>query len=1081
MKRSPLRAPRTHVRGRPLYLLAAVFVLALVAVPAVADLSDDVLNSPPPPGITPVGPPEGDEAGQSREPVQILSRAELEATGRELERGRAEKKAHRESSEGKAERKRSKRAHKEARKADSVSLLRREFPGLRELRGKPLVLPPGGRVREYVGDNAARIEDANGETTLAVSEVPLRVPSEGGDDRRPLDLTLAERAGGFEPASPMVPLHFDEALDEGFALGRDWIRVFFEAGSAAVAGSKGSVVDQKAYYHEAATDTDFMVTPLPKGFESFTQLRSVESPEVHSLRFQLPAGASLRAIPDGGAQIVEGEKELVRIARPTAVDAQEQAIPASYVIEGDLLKIVVRHRELDAAYPILVDPVVEISPGFAAVTEDWITAPGGAWVHNPGLDRKGWDFQSYLPGGQPDWFYVWNGWFYFCTPVLCNGSPNGLSIVSRNNAPYPAWSFGQWLFKTKGDVYIPRVDYAHVSKAWAGNDDPNDYWSYVATGIHSNSLGRQTASYAHYGPNVPNHSTIANSSDWTHGSTAHFSLIYQLPHPAGYTVAYLGGAIVYLMDRSNPQVTAVSDLPSHWLPGGVTGEVTAIANDAGLGVNGFGLKIPGHADQARIDFTCGDRNRPCPNQRSNIDVGGAPFTYNTSQMPDGANTIEIAAMDALWKLSPSVTRTVKVDKSGPQIALSGALLDESSSGVLRSGGARGLRVEAADPLSGAKSVTVRLNGIDLRSEANDCVEGGCIMRFDMQFDPATVPAGRHTLEIAARDQVDNRSTRTITIDVRDPEAAIVVRAASEPEDYQWTPELPLGLHVQKSLAGNLVAENALGQTVASLGTPTATDSGNKAVPVTFDVSGGIVTLRVTHRALEAEYPVLIDTNDNAVNPNVLNTMIDQLMSDVDNNPPPANAAYEIEDVVIDDGDLVPTAESAANDDSRARLHGKELDWCIDHPNSCRLFLMDRRKAYRLTEHLYGERADYTKINAFQHSFWVALMTESMWEKYGDGALRWADEFATVHEYYTLRSASSFTRLGSRMDIHNNGIGHLFAAGQAAAHNDEFMCNAMKNKQREGIYTKDEDLWDLRLVWIKKRERGLIQGRDCGPA
>lgn len=770
MKRSCLRVPRP-VRGRCLYLLVSLFVVALVAAPAVAGLSDDVLNSPPPPGITPVGPPPGEEAEEAREPVPILSRAELEATARELSRRKGEREARRQSDEGKAERKASKRAHKRAGKSESVALLRREFPGLRELRGKPLALPPGGRVREYVSDNAARIEDANGETTqLAVSAVPLRVPTGDGDGRRPLDLTLAERGGGFEPVSPAVPLRFDATLDEGLALGRDWIRVFFEAGSAAVEGATGSVVDQKAYYHEAATDTDFVVTPTLRGFESFTQLRSIDSPEVHSLRFELPAGAVLRTMPDGGAQIVDGERELVRIARPTAVDAQEQEVPVVYEVEGAELRVVVRHRDLDAAYPILVDPVVEISPGYRAVTEDWITAPGGAWVHNPSLDRKGWDFQSYLPGGTPDWFYVWNGWFYFCTPVLCNGSPNGLSIVSRDNAPYPGWSFGQWLFKTKGDVYIPRVDYAYVQKTWANNNHPNDYYSYVATGIHSNSLGRQTASYAHYGPNVPNHSTIANSSDWTHGSTAHFSLVYQEPHPAGYTVAYLGGAIVYLMDRSNPQVTAVSDLPTQWLPGGVTGEITAIANDAGLGINGFGLKVPGHQDQARIDLFCGDRNKPCPNQRSNIDVGGAPLTYDTSRMPEGVNTVEIAAMDALWKLSPAVTRTIKVDKSAPAIALSGPLYEQrDQSPVETSVGPRRLHVAASDGRSGVKSIAVRVDGTFVGGTGDfACPAGGCSAAFDYDLNAAAFPDGPHDVEVAVRDQVDNRSVTTFQVTTLGP-------------------------------------------------------------------------------------------------------------------------------------------------------------------------------------------------------------------------------------------------------------------------------------------------------------------------
>lgn len=77
----------------------------------------------------------------------------------------------------------------------------------------------------------------------------------------------------------------------------------------------------------------------------------------------------------------------------------------------------------------------------------------------------------------------------------------------------------------------------------------------------------------------------------------------------------------------------------------------------------------------------------------------------------------------------------------------------------------------------------------------------------------------------------------------------------------------------------------------------------------------------------------------------------------------------------------------------------------------------------------------------------------------------------------LRTASPPTYL------HNNDVGLFFAGEHAPAHNDEFMCSGMVTKQRQGRYSRSRSSWTDggELIWVKKRRRGVVRGRDCGPA
>ena len=323
-------------------------------------------------------------------------------------------------------------------------------------------------------------------------------------------------------------------------------------------------------------------------------------------------------------------------------------------------------------------------------------------------------------------------------------------------------------------------------------------------------------------------------------------------------------------------------------------------------------------------------------------------------------------------------------------------------------------------------------------------------------------------------------SRQIWVD-RHEKAAYVIHGPAEPITYSWTPVLAPGHHLEAASNGDVMAVTNDGSNARMLATPFAIDSNDAAIPVSYTIQGGTIAVTVSHTQPGVEYPVIADTNPNEYNSTVFAEMHDELMRHLGETTPPASDAdYEIEDVV-EDTDMPASASETPNYPPNAR----EKAFCRDWPLLCLKFDSDKRKANKLTEHLFGSSVDSTKSNAFLHSFWVALMVESIESLPGDAGDGYylALDFSTRHEDEKWLSSDFDTSLISYMDLHNNDVGWYFADDHARDHNDEYMCSGMKNKVSQGKYSRHRPAWDDpdQLVWIKNRRRGLIRGRDCGPA
>jgi RHS repeat-associated protein len=211
-----------------------------------------------------------------------------------------------------------------------------------------------GPVVRYIGDNRAVVRTGRS-LKLAVSSVPLRVAS-GSRQMQPVSLRLRRTGDVFSAVNPLQSVSVARRLSGGVAVGSSGIRLVPQGSD--VAGTL--VYGRSVFFANVGLDEDASVAPTISGVELSAVLRSRLSPQQLRYRVVLPAGMTMRAL-NGGA-VISGAGVSAHVLAPTAVDAQGQNVPVRMTVSGDQLVLYVAHRELDVAYPLLVDPTVTYEP-----------------------------------------------------------------------------------------------------------------------------------------------------------------------------------------------------------------------------------------------------------------------------------------------------------------------------------------------------------------------------------------------------------------------------------------------------------------------------------------------------------------------------------------------------------------------------------------------------------------------------------------------------------------------------------------------------------------------------------------------
>jgi RHS repeat-associated protein len=211
-----------------------------------------------------------------------------------------------------------------------------------------------GRIVRYQSASSAVVRTPRG-LRVETSSVPLQVAGPAGKER-PVDLRLDASGGELVPAAPLVATSIARNSGGGVAVGSEGLRLTLLGDHV-----PGNVMGGRdVVFGDVGRDMDAVVAPELHGADLSALLRSRLSSEHLRYRVRLPAGAGLQA-SDGGAVVSRGGRTLARILAPSARDAQGTAVPVHMAVFGDDLVLTVPRRGKSLAYPVLVDPKVEVN------------------------------------------------------------------------------------------------------------------------------------------------------------------------------------------------------------------------------------------------------------------------------------------------------------------------------------------------------------------------------------------------------------------------------------------------------------------------------------------------------------------------------------------------------------------------------------------------------------------------------------------------------------------------------------------------------------------------------------------------
>ncbi len=510
-------------------------------------------------------------------------------------------------------------------------------PQLDAMKADPSRLLDAAELEQIYSPTEA-LASVEGTPALIDSSVPLRAPGADGKLGK-VDLGLEATADGYMPANPLVDLRLPADSGGSISIGDQGLELRLldaDPKSGASLSPSGSL-----FAPEAAEDTSLLLTPISAGLELSAMLTSRRSPEQLAFEVNLSAGSELRAAGNGGAEVV-GEKGqvLYGISSPRAFDAQGTVVPIAMKVDGNQIVLQVSHRDLDIAYPLLVDP---------EITENWSNF----------TDTSKLNFWSWQYSGVGAEDYIGKR-----EPIVTNWG-NGLYVRSRSSFTYPGGSYGRWWlgapnstayfrFVSLGPIhYDPHGCTANEPHPYLGVWNDGGYWEAITNAYPSGYI-----------------SSFANGTAFKTGSRTIFVAIGAAANAnikCGHDYA-LNGATLYLTDPENPTVSSPGGIPSGWIKQETPLPITVPVSDPGLGVKS--AKVTSEAGESTQTLGCtGHFGSTCPPSNT--------FTFNLSaaSFKEGERTASFSATDALGNFSNTQTSTLRIDRTKPGVILDNQLAE----------------------------------------------------------------------------------------------------------------------------------------------------------------------------------------------------------------------------------------------------------------------------------------------------------------------------------------------------------------------------------------------------------------------
>lgn len=685
-------------------------------------------------------------------PSPAISSADKDfANGDQRDRARRQRL---DSADARAQRTRSRTAHRSLDRDEALALARQRFPGQMTGRLFDGSEPAAGlRVVDQRGGGTALVQDTKtGKRALLQSTLPLQAKRPDGS-LGPIDLSLLSTARGVGPTNSPAPFLIDP-------LSAAKVTFPGKGVSVSVRGDRHSVqlASDRAFFANVLTDTDVSVTPLPDGAEVSVLVRSAQAPERFVLDVQLPEGARVRQAiardpipgdPPQSLEIVLGKESLGYIHPPIAIDADGESVPATMRLDGQDIVLDVAHRDRDIRYPINVDPEVRLYHDISFGWQRW------GWTQN----RSG--------GGT--FIAVANNCAYYC----------GLYEAVPTNQTLTNGSYAQWYYTAPINTYLYRTTFGGISHAPLNAFGRDHTRSYMGL-LNGNGSGWEN------NVNYVNQAGVVGPNPYGPSSGAFYGLQHDFcfnprcdPKPAAATeqnsaifglqaqnafggtsissgsykgITTMAWANVYLGDRRPPALTTAMPSSRDWTdePAGTKHTVTPGVHDDGLGVYGIGLDGAASGGGFVRHGCLGDIVRSaCEANWSTT------FEYTLNE---GINNLSVYGQDVVDNRTPAApagTWTEKIDRTPPELApLQGTLWsardradDKRFQGLYDE--VYSLKASSSDSHSGVREIEIYVDGQSERSRGGYAAG----TTLDWTFRPDLYSDRTYTVEVVVRDNL----------------------------------------------------------------------------------------------------------------------------------------------------------------------------------------------------------------------------------------------------------------------------------------------------------------------------------------
>jgi hypothetical protein len=525
-------------------------------------------------------------------------------------------------------------------------------------------------VEAFRSDNVAVVAppEPGADPGLLSSLLPLRAEDEQGN-KQLIDLSLESEGDHLEPGNPLVPVEIPSQLSDGITFPGTGIVIDLANREADRQASE--VGDATAFFPNVGPDSDFVVTAIPTGIETYTQLRSPEAPTSEVFDLRLPQGAELQETPRGAQVLDTGGAVILSISAPSAIDAEGTQVPVSvHVSSGNRVTVSV-DPPAGAAYPILVDPVFENytwmnSNSNTGIYTDWRSATQnqealwpswiGVWSNT---SHAGLNLRSYAkpiaPGSQANWNYY--------VPRYFSDYENP-SIAERPTSFIRNMTLSQVYFLIEEGAPVHTHPYMLVG-LWDGNKG-----QFASMGTHNSAEGQYNGVSLQL-PNPGEYTDVKNG-----GIALATSESTSYPRQA-----FVGGAWVELSDKDNPAFGELGSVPE-WVSTKAGTPIKFKVTDPGIGIHNLRLeytRATGIKAQPITGIGCtGSAGNPCPRTVSN---GTKTIPYYPDLMPQGENWVNVYGVDAVDHWSEAGATRIKVDRAKPELATAGTLTEQAKVGV----------------------------------------------------------------------------------------------------------------------------------------------------------------------------------------------------------------------------------------------------------------------------------------------------------------------------------------------------------------------------------------------------------------